>query len=163
LAALRAGIGAETFDRLMDEFGQVHAGREVTTDEFVIHFHKGAGKPADEILLAWLDRNSAPDIGNIWSIYSFEVEPEQALIIYGTLGDRAAQREAAQLLQRTVARRFSNYSIPIKADTDVDEAELGKHHLLLIGRPATNGAAVKCATKVPVTFGPASFTVRDQI
>jgi hypothetical protein len=162
LAALRAGVGSETFDRLMDEFGQAHAGREVTTDEFVVHFRKGTGKPADEILSAWLDRNSAPESGNVWSIYSFEVEPEQALIVYGTLGDRAAQREAAQLLQRALARRFSNYSIPIKADTDVDDSELGKRHLLLVGRPATNRVAARCATKVPVSFGPASFTVREK-
>src|SRR5262249_8378900 len=35
LAALRKNVGADTFDRLMDEFGQAHAGREVTTEEFV--------------------------------------------------------------------------------------------------------------------------------
>jgi hypothetical protein len=163
LAALRAAVGADTFDRLMDEFGQAHAGREVSTDEFVIHFRKGVGKPADEILSAWLNRNSAPESGDVWSIYSFEIEPEQALIVYGTLADRAAQREAAQLLQRAVARRFSNFSIPIKADADVDEAELGKRHLLLVGRPATNQVSAKCATKLPVSFGPASFMVREKI
>src|SRR4030095_15059379 len=35
LAALRKKLGPESFDRLMDEFGQAHAGGEVATAEFV--------------------------------------------------------------------------------------------------------------------------------
>jgi len=162
LSALRSAVGAKQFDRLMDEFGQAHAGREVTTDEFVAHLKKGAGKTAADVLETWLGRQSPAPSADAWSVYSFETEPEESLIVYGTLGDRAAQREAAELLQRTVARRFSNYSIPVKADTDVKEAELGNRHLLLVGRPATNRVAVEWAAKIPVAFGPASITVRDK-
>jgi hypothetical protein len=163
LAALRTSVGAELFDRLMDEFGQAHAGAEVTTDEFVAHFRQGAGKPAEEIFAAWMERKAPPFSGNAWSIYSFEAEPERALIVYGTLGDRAAQREAAQLLARALARRFSNFLIPIQADTDVDEAELAKRHLLFVGRPATNQVTARYAGGLPVTFGPASFAVRNKV
>lgn len=162
LAALRKSVGPETFDRLMDEFGQAHAGKEVTTDEFVEHFQQGAGKPAAEVFTAWLDRKSPPPSGDAWTVYSFEVEPEQALIVRGTLGDCAAQREAAQLLQRTLARRFSNFLIPIKADTEVDDAELGQRHVLLVGRPATNRISARCAGKVPVSFSPGAFSVREE-
>jgi hypothetical protein len=162
LSALRSAVGDERFDRLMDEFGQAHAGREVSTDEFVAHFRKGAGKSAAEIFETWFGKNAPAPSADAWSVYSFEVEPEQALIVYGTLADRAAQREAAELLQRTIARRFSNYSIPIKADTEVNEDDLRNRHLVLVGRPATNRIAAQCTARVPVTFGAASFTVRNK-
>lgn len=163
LAALRGSVGSDVFDRLMDEFGQDHAGREVTADDFVAHFDKGAGKSAAEIIRSWLNRETpAPTSGDPWTIYSFEIEPERSLIVYGTLADRAAQKEAASLLARAIARRFSNYSVPIKADTDVDDADLNERHLLLIGRPATNRVTARCAANVPVSFGRGSFTVRGE-
>jgi hypothetical protein len=163
LAALRKSVGPEAFDRLMDEYGQAHAGTEVTTDEFVEHFRKGAGKPARDVFGAWLDRQSPELIGDAWTIYSFEAEPERSLIVFGTLGDRAAQREAAEQLQRTLARRFSNLLIPIKSDIAVDDSELREVHILLVGRPATNRISARCAKQLPVAFGPGSFTVRDEV
>ncbi len=165
LAALRTRLGADVFDRLMDEFGQAHAGREVSTEEFVEHFGKGAGPPAVEIFKAWLAAQASPypkPSGDPWTIYSFEVEPEKALIVYGTTADRAAQKEAATLLQRTIARRFSNYTVPIKADTDVTETELSEGHILLVGRPATNRVAARCSAKLPVSFSAGAFTVRGE-
>jgi hypothetical protein len=162
LVALRKSVGPETFDRLMDEFGQAHAGGEVTTDEFVNHFREGGGKPAREVFAAWLDRQSPEFTGDAWTVYSFDAEPEQALIVYGTLGDRAAQREAAEHLQRTLARRFSNFLIPIKADTAVDDSELEERHVLLVGRPATNRVAARCTKKLPVAFNQGSFAVREE-
>ena len=164
LAALRTRLGADIFDRLMDEFGQAHAGREVGTDEFRDHFATQGGQPAIEILQTWLAPHATPSQppGNPWTIYSFEAEPEQALIVYGTAADRAAQKEAAEFLQRAMARRFSNFSIPIKSDADVGESELAKRHLLLVGRPATNRTAEHCCTKLPVSFTAGSLTVRGE-
>ena len=165
LAALRSSLGGALFDRLMDEFGQAHAGAEVATSEFVAHFHQGAGKPADEVFASWLDAEPAGNRstpGEAFTIHSFEPEPEPALIVRGTLGDRAAQREAAEHLQRTLARRFSNFTIPIKADTEVDDSELSQRHVLLVGRPATNRVAAHLAKNMAVSFGPASFSVRDE-
>jgi len=162
LAALRKRVGPGAFDRLMDEFGQAHAGAEVTTDEFVEHFRQAAGKPAADLFAAWLDRKSPDFSGDAWTVYSFEAEPEAAVIVRGTLGDRAAQREAAEHLQRTLARRFSNFLIPIRDDTEIDEADLGQKHLLIVGRPATNRIAARCAIKLPVTFGQRSFSVRGE-
>ena len=166
LAALRASLGGEVFDRLMDEFGREHAGREVTSDEFVSHFRDGAGKSAADILMAWLGREPAGSSGprgSPWTIYAFEPEAEKVLIVQGTSGDRDAQREAALLLQRTLARRFSNYLIPIKTDAEIGDEELAHRHLLLIGRPATNRISARLATKLPVSFGQGSFTVRDDV
>jgi hypothetical protein len=164
LATLRALLGPDVFDRLMDEFGQAHAGEKVGTDEFLEHLTKRAGKPVAEILDTWFAPHASKPqpLDNPWTIYSFEAEPEQAIIVYGTLADRAAQKEAAELLQRAVARRFSNYSIPVKSDTDVTETELSGRHLLLVGRPATNRVAARCSAKLPVSFAAGSFSVRGQ-
>jgi hypothetical protein len=165
LAALRDGLGKKIFDSLMDEFGQAHAGAEVTSDQFVEHVVNAAGKPASEVFDLWLQAKSHPATDadhDPWTIHSFEIEPEQALIVYGTLADVAAQREAAEILQRTIARRFTNFSVPISSDNDVDDAKLGKNHVILIGRPETNRVTARCAAKVPVTFSPGSFTVRGK-
>ena len=169
LASLRTRLGAEVFDRLMDEFGVAHAGREVGTDEFVDFFEKHAGQPAAEIFKVWLaatapfQRKHRQVSDNPWTIYSFRSpRHEQALIVYGTVADRAAQKEAAELLQRALARRFANYSIPIKADADVTETELSGRHVLLVGRPATNQAAARLSAKLPVSFAAGSISVRGE-
>ena len=164
LASFRALLGGETFDRLMDDFGQAHAGQEVSTDEFVEHVENRSGQATAKTLEDLLaSPNSAPEgLDDPWTIYAFEVEPEKALIVYGTAADRAAQKEAAKLLQRAIARRFSNYTIPIKADTDATETELSGGHILLVGRPATNRAAARCCAKLPVSFSAGAFTVRGE-
>jgi hypothetical protein len=162
LAALRGELGADKFDKLMDDFGQAHAGQEISTADFRKAAQGAAGRSLDAFFDKWLsaaDASLAPP-GGFWSIDSFEEEPEQAIIVYGTLADRAAQREAAVQLQAKIARRWSNVAIPIRADSELDEAALAGHHLLLIGRPATNRLAAKFAGALPITFGLGSFTVR---
>ncbi|HEY3967670.1 MAG TPA: C45 family autoproteolytic acyltransferase/hydrolase [Planctomycetaceae bacterium] len=164
LAALRERLGAEAFDHMLDAFGQAHAGRRVTTAEFVNHCRESAGALAVEVLDAWLDpaKSAAPASGNPWTIYSFEAEPELALIVYGTVADRAANKEAAALLARTLARRFSNFSYPVKADDEVADSVLSRRHVMLVGRPSTNRIAARLAAKLPVSFQPGSFSVREE-
>ena len=164
LAALRQEIGAEKFDRLMDEFGQSHAGKDASTAEFRAAAEKATGRALDGFFDSWLSNSdvAARAGGGFWSIDSFEEEPERALIVYGTLGDRGAQREAAEALQRKIARRWCNELLPIRSDLEVSPAELKGHHLLLVGRPATNAISARVAEALPVTFGPNSFTVRGE-
>jgi Phospholipase B len=164
LAALRNRLGEAACDKLLDEFGTAHAGEQVTTSQFLEHCERTAGKPVADLVRSWLggETRSTPADRNIWTIDSFEAEPEQALIVYGTLHDRAAQREAATLLQRAIARRFSNIAIPLRSDVEVTEDELRSHHLLLIGRPGTNRVADRCAQRLPVSFASGSFQVRQE-
>ena len=161
LAALRDQIGAEAFDKAMDAFGRARSGQQVTTAEFRDHLEKTAGHSLASLFDPWLsgnvDKHRSPD--NLWSFDSFEAEPQRALIVYGTLGDREAQREAGELLQRRVARRGSNYGLPIKADDEVTDDELKSHHVLLVGRPATNSATARLARGLTIRFGPGSFVV----
>jgi Phospholipase B len=164
LAALRQELGAETFDRFMDEFGQAHAGQETSTAEFRAAAEKACGRSLGAFFGTWLNGgdSAARASGGFWSIDSFEEEPEHALIVYGTLGDRAAQREAAEALARKIARRWCNMLIPTRSDQEVNEADLKDHHLLLVGRPATNAVTARLAEALPVSFGPGSFTVRGE-
>jgi len=163
LAALRGHLGAKECDKLFDEFGTAHAGEQVSTDQFLEHCERGAGKPVAELVRSWLggDTRSEPSEKNIWTIESFEAEPERALIVYGTLRDRAAQREAATScsapsLGDSATSRF------LFVRTRGQRRRMRSHHLLLIGRPGTNHVAERCVARLPVSFARGSFQVRQE-
>ena len=164
LAALRKQIGAESFDHLLDQFGQKFAGQEMTTEQFRSHLKSEASDDAVKTLDRWLKEPIADKVGsqNPWTIFSYEVEPEQLLIVYGTLSEHAIQREAAEHLQSEIIRRFANVRPPIRSDVDVTDEELKSNHLLLIGHRYTNRISALCEEKsprFPVRFGPQSFVV----
>jgi hypothetical protein len=164
LAELRRRMGDEKFEEMMDAFGRANAGKEVATAQFREHAEKACGKPLASLFDPYLTGEGRPDSPprGYWSIFSFEKEPDKALIVYGTLKDRSAQREAADELARKIARRWSNHDVPIKADTEVTDADLKGHHLLLIGRPDCNAVTGRVAEGLPVTFGAASFVLRGE-
>lgn len=164
LAELRRQLGAEKFDKAMDDFGRAHAGQEVATGEFQDFVERAAGKSLAASFDPWLTGRSLSRrfAGNIWSIDSFEHEPEQTLIVYGTVADRSAQREAAERLARRIARRGTNVTIRVRSDGEVSDEDLKNHHLLLVGRPATNSVTARFTSALAVQFGPASFTARSE-
>ena len=163
LAALRGELGDEQFVRLMDDFGRDRAGQATSTAEFRAAAEKAADRSLDDFFDRWLrhDRPGAAAAGHFWAIESYEVEVDKALIVYGTKQDVHLQREAAELLQRKVARRWSNFTVPIKSDVDVTDDDLQGHHLLLIGRPLTNSITARCG-ELPVRFGRASFVLAGE-
>jgi Phospholipase B len=166
LDALREAMGHAVFASMMDEFGRSHAGHPVDTTQFRAHAEKAAGssKPLKEFFDRWLDDSGLPGAleGGTWAVDSFEEEPEKALIVYGTLKDIHANAEAAQRLRRGIAARWSNVLVPIKADTEVTPEDWKSHHILLVGRPATNSAAEVASKALPVAFGPASFMLNGE-
>jgi hypothetical protein len=105
--------------------------------------------------------NAARANGGAYSILSFDAEREQALIVYGTADEAATNKEAAEALQRAVIQRWSNYTIPIKSDREVTDADLKTHHLLLVGRPDCNAVVERFRAALPVRFGSRSFVVRQ--
>ncbi|HEX3727842.1 MAG TPA: C45 family autoproteolytic acyltransferase/hydrolase, partial [Pirellulales bacterium] len=165
LAALRTQLGGEAFDKALDEFGRAHAGQHVAADDFRAHLEKTAGHSLASLFDSWMVGKGTLETptGNFWSIDSFEAEPERALVVYGTLQDRQAQREAAELLARKIARRGSNVTVSVKADHEATDADLNEHHVLLVGRPACNAVTAKLAPGLSVRFGEASFTLRGEI
>lgn len=164
LAALRNELGDEAFETFMDDFGRAHAGRPAATAEFVAAAEKAADRSLAELFEPWLkgERAATADTGNFWSIDSFEIEPERALIVYGTRQESQTQREAAELLQRKIARRWSNIMPPAKSEDEVSDDDLRDHHLLLIGRPATSAISRRYAKDLAVKFGSSSIVVRGE-
>jgi hypothetical protein len=169
LAELRAIMGDEPFDRFMDQFGRAHAGRAVSSAAFLEAAERAHGKPLADLKAAWLNGDALSKLGadvrsrhasgRIWSVDSFERELDKTLIVYGTIAEADSQREAASALQRKLASRWANITVPIKADSDVAQSMIKDSHVLLIGRPATNRLTARLARALPVDFGSASFTL----
>src|SRR5205807_176468 len=61
-----------------------------------------------------------------------------------------------------IIQQWSNFTIPIKTDREVADEDLSTHHLLLIGRPDCNRVVGRFQKALPITFGPRSFTVRNE-
>ncbi len=172
LAELRGLMDATKFDQFMDDFGRENAGKRVASERFFAAAEKALGRSISEQKSVWISDQPLPKLskfvqeraasGRIWSVGSFERELDQTLIVYGTLGEADAQREAATALQEALAARWSNIFPPIKADVDVKESDLKRVHVLLVGRPSTNSLAARWATALPIAFGPASFAIGDQ-
>ncbi|HEV3117536.1 MAG TPA: M1 family aminopeptidase, partial [Gemmataceae bacterium] len=97
--------------------------------------------------------------GGAFSIQSFHGELEHTLIVYGTADEEAANREAANALQRAIIERHSNFTVPIKTDRTVTDQDLQSHHLLLIGRPDSNTLVRRFQEELPIQFGARSFVV----
>lgn len=161
LEELRKKLGEEKFIAMMDEFGRSHAGKPATTAEFRAAAEKAHGGSLAEFFDRVLEEKtpSFERSAGFWSIDSFEAEPDKAVIVYGTLNERAAQRESADLLQAAIRRRWTNITVPIVSDREATEEILKSHHVILIGRPATNAIAARYASAFPIHFGTASFTI----
>jgi hypothetical protein len=100
--------------------------------------------------------------GGSYSVLSFKEEPEQTLIVYGTADEEAANKETAESLQDAIRTSWCNCTVKVKSDTEITDAELKGHHLLLIGRPDSNKALQKLAPALPITFGPRSFALHNE-
>jgi hypothetical protein len=170
LHELRSQLGPEKFDSMMDEFGRSNAGKPVTTAQFVEHVEKSAGKPMKEFFKPWLEQTGLPgrfgpegkEASGPFTVLTFRNEPEDTLIVYGTLDEVNTNREAAQALQQAIRALQSNVTVPIRKDKEVTDGELKSKHVLLIGRPGTNAVLSRLNPALPLTFGTQSFTVRGE-
>jgi hypothetical protein len=172
LHELRGLMGADAFDKMMDEFGRAHAGKEVSTAEFRNFAAKHTDKGLGAFFNAWLTRTGLPapsgdpdhsplTRGGPFSVHTFFAEEEQSLIVYGTQDEVNTNREAAEALQQAIRARHSNFTVPVKADRDVTDEDARAHHLLLIGRPDTNSVVARFREALPVGFGSRSFAAGE--
>jgi hypothetical protein len=100
-------------------------------------------------------KGNGPRVG----VMAFTEEIDKTLIVRGTRDEEAANREAAEALQRGLIELWFNTAVPIRTDTEVTDEELRTHHLVLIGRPATNAVSERFASTMPIPFGPQSFAM----
>ena len=167
LATLREQMGNELFTKTMDEFGRTHAGQDVSTDQFREHLKATTNREVAITFDRWMTHevSAAFDATNPWSIFSHEVEPDRVLVVYGTVRDENAHREAGEHLLTEVARRFTNVKPPIKSDKQVTDEDLSSHYLLLVGNPSSNSITARCLARsnsFPVQFGQQSFVVAGE-
>ena len=148
----------------MDDFGRKHAGKSVSTAEFIDAVKARSNEDLGPLFHGWLTQPFPPDLPTtgVWSIDSFEAEPDKAIIVYGTLKESDAQREAGLRLQRQIERRWSNVTVPVVSDREYPPETLHDRHILIVGRPDTNALASTMAHGLPLTFGPASFVLRGE-
>ncbi len=97
-----------------------------------------------------------------YSITSFTREQDRTLIVYGTLDETPTNREAAESLQKLIRESGANFTIPIRTDKEVGDADLKSHHLLLIGRPDSNAVVARLHKSLPITFGSRTFIVQGK-
>ncbi len=164
LQALRGELGDPAFIKLMNTFGIEHAGKPAKTSDFKVAAETMHGKPLDHFFEQWLTKTGIPAGGfeGYWSVDSFQAEPENAVIVAGTLRESSAQREAAVKLQQAIRRRWMNITVPIVEDSSVSDAMLKSKHLLVVGRPETNALATRIAKELPIHFGKRSFEVNSK-
>ncbi len=124
------------------------------------NFEIQTDKPAKRVVVNKYDATPMSD-GARYSLGWFATEPQKAMIVYGTADEEAANREAAEKLQKAIAESGSNVMLPIKSDVEVmgDASALADHHLLLVGRPSCNRVAERVAKVFPVQFGVCSFSL----
>jgi hypothetical protein len=161
LNALRKSVGAAQFESALDAFGRTHAGKEVTAADFASFI----GKETRTEVAAFLDKfRASPDAGpTVVSCTYWLDHLENAIIIYGTQSEGAANKAAAHRLQESARVRWTNIIIPVKADREVAEADLKGRHIVLIGRPSTNSVTDRFRSTFPVAFGPASITTGKDV
>lgn len=241
LHSLRGIIGAEPFDRAMDEFGRKHAGQQVSSSDFERFLQARTGQALGPLFDWWLNQTGLPRLGLLavktrrsskgwqtqveldgsrlgpllsvpvtvetddgeltreflvsgqrrtvtlttaqrprrvtvdkygttsrgngspFTIMTLDDELEQVLIVAGTQEEASGNLEAARLLQHSLRRREHNVLPRLVTDRELSDEDLRRHHLLLVGRPATNSLTARLDGQLSVGFGTQSFTVRDQI
>jgi hypothetical protein len=159
LAGLRHAVGDDRFLDLMERFGREHAGKLVSAGEFVAFVNRQTKMPAGNPE-SWATIDEGPK----FTVRTWAEDQERTVIVYGTLADVAANREIAERLQRTVAKRGSNIVMPILTDTEAARSPdrvTGKH-VLLIGGPTTNALSARWRELFPVKFTAGSFEVRGE-
>lgn len=165
LLALREQMGGPAFDKAMDEFGTLHAGQQVTTEQFRAHLCKNDDKKLTALFATWLDEPGLPNgskVGGPFTVHSFYPEIETALIVYGTVDEEAVNRESAEVLREQLRRRGANVLVPIKKDQEVTDEDLKSRHILLVGRPSVNRVSERFREQWPATFGAQSVVVGDE-
>ncbi len=160
LLHLRSLVGAKTFDAAANDFGVARAGQSVAAEDFRKALEAAAKRPLQPEFDLWLQGAGVPDPHpetNRWSLANYLAEADKALIVYGTAGDVVVQREAALELAEAFREDLGAAAPRALPDTAADDAACRGHHLLVIGRPATNRLAARLADRLPLKFGTASF------
>jgi hypothetical protein len=89
-----------------------------------------------------------------------DIQLHPTLVIYGT--QVPAETETNRLVAQWHAgvNPRTDISFPVKADTEVTDAELKSHSVILVGRPETNSVTARAG--LPVAFGEGSLRLHNK-
>jgi hypothetical protein len=144
------------------ETGDDEKTQTIATTQPTVDFKIETDKPATRVIVNKYDATPVVN-GGPYSLGWFGTEELKTLIIYGTRDEAAANKEAAEKLQKALADQGSNILIPTKSDVDVVDDDLKNHHLLLIGRPSCNDVTARMAKTFPVSFADHSSNVGGKL
>ena len=140
---LRQQMGDDKFFDFMKEWYTANTTKKVASAAFIAGANRAAGKSLNGFFKSWLQETGLPggsgQDGPVFLANDIMSRLGSALIVYGTTTDAAANRYAAETLQRRWNERFESL-VPIRKDFEVTEAELANHDVVFVGRPETNSA-----------------------
>jgi hypothetical protein len=90
---------------------------------------------------------------NYYTYQNFFDDYATTLIIYGTTRQIEANHTIALRYQKMVADRFTEVFQPLRKDSEVDESELQKNDLIILGGPSENSFAKKIFDKLGIECG----------
>ncbi len=115
---------------------------------------EASASPERVIVNKYLDRAA---LGHSpFTVRSFWHDLPDTIIVYQADEQVAANRDAAEELQKLIRRRSANYTVPIRADRDLTDADWKDRHIIWIGYPHSDFG-------LPATFGPHSFQVEGSL
>ena len=157
--ALRQEMGDDKFFDFMKQWYAANTTKAVTSEAFVADASRAAGRPLTAFFRKWLELPGLPISGNgpVFLASDIMTRLGTAMIVYGTTTDAAANRYAAETLQRRWNDRFES-QVPIRKDFEVTEAELAAHDVVFVGRPETNGALRAWQSALQLTYEQSVFT-----
>ncbi len=140
--ALRTEMGDDKFFDFMKQWYAANTTQKVSSTAFMVEASKAAGHSLTTFFKPWLDSPGIPGeiaTGPVFLAGDIMSRLGTAIIVYGTTTDAAANRYAAETLQRRWNERYESL-VPLRKDFEVTEAELASHDIVFVGRPETNAA-----------------------
>ncbi len=103
-------------------------------------------------------RGSSP-----FSVRSFWHDLQRTLIVYWADEEAAANRDAAEELQKMIRSRSANHTVPIVAHQDLKPEDRKDRHLIYIGWPHVLKNALNNEIGMPVLFGERSIQTSERV
>lgn len=161
LHALRTQMGDDRYFAMMKSWFNANTTKTVDTASFRAAAEKAAGKSMASFFDAWLNGTGLPlDPGGPAYLASDIVgRAASTLIVYGTMRDAGANRYAAEQFQKQALDWFES-AMPIRKDFELTDEELRNHDIVFIGRPESNSALERLASRIHLQYDGAVFNVR---
>jgi hypothetical protein len=104
-----------------------------------------------------VQRSESATLSNFFDDFS------STTIVYGTCRQIEANHTAALKFQTVLADQFTETFAPLRQDAEMNEGEMGKRDLIVLGGSADNSIAALCAARIGITLGKNMFSWRGKV